>query len=80
MTEEWAGQLLALGYPTDLPLSFDRVTGAIGYTLGQLAAQGPGTYHETFHTAWNDCNRNGVYDAGVDMECAPSNQACATAQ
>ncbi|MDH7489239.1 MAG: fibronectin type III domain-containing protein [Anaerolineae bacterium] len=31
-------------------------------------------------TAWNDCNGNGAYDAGVDTESAPSNQACATAQ
>jgi fibronectin type 3 domain-containing protein len=31
-------------------------------------------------TAWNDCNDNGVFDAGVDTESAASNQACATAQ
>jgi hypothetical protein len=30
--------------------------------------------------AWNDCNGNGGFDAGVDQESAPSNQACATAQ
>jgi PKD repeat protein len=54
MTQEWASQLLALGYSTSLPLSFDRVTGAVDYTLGQLAAQAPGTYHETFHFVLNN--------------------------
>lgn len=29
-------------------------------------------------TAWNDCNGNGVYDAGIDTESAASNIACAT--
>ncbi|OGO39143.1 MAG: hypothetical protein A2W35_13740 [Chloroflexi bacterium RBG_16_57_11] len=54
MTQEWANQLLALGYPASLPLTFDRVTGAVDYTLGQLAAQAPGTYHETFHFVLNN--------------------------
>jgi hypothetical protein len=54
MTQEWANQLLGLGYPASLPLSFDRVTGAVDYTLGQLAAQAPGTYHETFHFVLNN--------------------------
>jgi hypothetical protein len=54
MTQEWANQLLGLGYPTSLPLSFDRVTGAVAFTLGQLAAQAPGTYHETFHFVLNN--------------------------
>jgi hypothetical protein len=54
MTQEWANQLLGLGYSPDLPLSFDRVSGAVDYTLGQLAAQAPGTYHETFHFVLNN--------------------------
>jgi hypothetical protein len=54
MTEEWAAQLLSLGYASSLPLSFDRLTGAPDYTLGQLAAQGPGTNHETFHFVLNN--------------------------
>lgn len=54
MTQEWANQLLSLGYSPDLPLSFNRVTGAIAYTLGQLAAQAPGTYHGTFHFVLNN--------------------------
>jgi hypothetical protein len=31
-------------------------------------------------TAWNDCNGNGAFDAGVDEESAASNQASATAR
>jgi len=54
MTQEWADQLLGLGYSPSLPLSFDRVTGDVDYTLEQLAAQAPGTYHETFHFVLNN--------------------------
>jgi hypothetical protein len=54
MSQEWANQLLALGYPPGLPLSFDRVSGAVDFTLGQLGAQAPGTSHETFHFVLND--------------------------
>jgi hypothetical protein len=31
-------------------------------------------------TAWNDCNGNGIFDPGMDMESAISNQACGTTQ
>ena len=54
MTKEWAEQLLGLGYSANLPLSFDRMSGAVNYTLGQLAAQAPGTSHETFHFVLNN--------------------------
>ncbi len=54
VTQEWANQLLSLGYPSTLALSYDRVSGAVNYTLGQLASQAPGTYHETFHFVLNN--------------------------
>jgi hypothetical protein len=54
MTQEWASQLLAIGYPASLSLAYDRITGAVDYTLGQLAAQAPGTHHETFHFVLNN--------------------------
>ena len=54
MTQEWANQLLTLGYPESMPLGFDRTTGAVDYTLGQLAAQASGTSHETFHFVLNN--------------------------
>ena len=31
-------------------------------------------------TAWQDCNNNGVFDAGIDLESLVSNSASATAQ
>jgi hypothetical protein len=54
MTQDWANQLLALGYPADLALSYDRTTGAADHTLGDLAAQAAGTYHDTFHFVLNN--------------------------
>jgi hypothetical protein len=54
MTQEWAASLIALGYATALPLSYDRISGAVDYTLGNLASQAPGTYHETFHFVLNN--------------------------
>jgi hypothetical protein len=39
LTQEWANQLLSLGYSNSLPLRFDRATGEVAYTLGQLASQ-----------------------------------------
>jgi hypothetical protein len=54
MTQEWAAKLVGLGYSGSLPLSFDRVTGAVDYMLGDLAAQAPGTSHETFHFVLNN--------------------------
>jgi len=70
MTQEWASQLLTLGYSANTPLSFDRVTGAVSYTLGQLAAQAPGTTHETFHFVLNNTvikdNRIPTYGMSYD--------------
>ncbi len=54
MTKEWAGQLKSLGYADNFELGYDRVTGAVTYTLGQLAAQAAGTHHETFHFVLNN--------------------------
>jgi hypothetical protein len=54
MTQEWANQLLGLGYDPSLPLSFDRITGEPDYTLADLAAQAPGTAYKTFHFVLNN--------------------------
>lgn len=54
MTQEWANQLLKLGSPRSLPLSFDDVTGAVDTTLGDLADTEAGDYHETFHFILNN--------------------------
>ena len=54
MTQEWAETLLSLGYSSSLPLSYDRVTGNVDYTLGDLANEQPGNSHETFHFVLNN--------------------------
>jgi hypothetical protein len=54
MTQEWAAQLISLGYPEGLPLSYDRETEAVTLTLSELAAQDPGTSAETFHFVLNN--------------------------
>jgi hypothetical protein len=54
MTQEWAGQLIALGYPGTFELGFDRYDPANVFTLAELAGQAPGTYHETFHFVLNN--------------------------
>jgi hypothetical protein len=56
MTKEWADVLLSEGvdYPATMPLSFNRLTGAVDFTLGNLAALPAGAYHETFHFALNN--------------------------
>jgi hypothetical protein len=51
LTREWAQQLLALGYSPSLPLEFDRVSGAVSFTLGQLGALPAGSTHKSFHFA-----------------------------
>ena len=38
MNKEWADVLLSVGYPGNMPLSFDRLTGQPDFTLGDLAA------------------------------------------
>ncbi len=54
ITQDWALQLLLLGVPATLPLSFDRVTGNVTMTLIQLASMPPGSAHETFHFVLNN--------------------------
>jgi hypothetical protein len=54
MTKEWADTLLAVGYPSDFALAYDRVTGAVTDTLGSLAAQPAGSHVDTFHFALNN--------------------------
>jgi len=54
MTKEWADTLLAVGYPSGLVLTYDRVTGAEDVTLGELAAMPAGSHVDTFHFALNN--------------------------
>jgi hypothetical protein len=56
MTKEWAETLIAAaGKDPSFALSYDRETGAVDYTLGQLADPGNAdSYHETFHFVLNN--------------------------
>jgi hypothetical protein len=71
LTQEWANQLLGLGYPDALPLGFDRYTGVVEHTLGDLGAQALGTYEESFHFVLNNKvvadNRIPTYRMRYDM-------------
>jgi hypothetical protein len=55
MTQEWAAKLVQeLGVRPDLPLAFDRLTGAVTVTLGGLAGRAPGSHQKTFHFVLNN--------------------------
>ncbi len=54
MTSDWAATLIATGTPASLALSYDRFSGEEDTTLGDLANQAAGSYHETFHFALNN--------------------------
>ena len=54
MTQKWAKQLLGLGVPGSLQLTFDRVTGKPQYTLQDLANEDSEEYLETFHFVLNN--------------------------
>jgi hypothetical protein len=78
MTQEWAAQLIALGYPANLALSYNRYSGEPDFTLGNLAAdQAPGTYHETFHFVLNNTvvKDNRIPPYGMDYEEARKRNA-----
>jgi hypothetical protein len=54
ITQEWASELISLGVPSSLVLSYDRVTALPQMTLGQLASLPPGSSHESFQFALNN--------------------------
>ena len=54
LTDEWAKQLLKLGVSSSKPLTFDRVTGKVSATLGELADEKYGDSHESFHFILNN--------------------------
>jgi hypothetical protein len=57
LTREWAGQLVSLGWPADLALTYDRVSGAATCELGQLAqglCSGDPEQHDSFHFVLNN--------------------------
>lgn len=77
MTKEWADQLISLGYSPSMVLSFDRITGAVDYTLGDLAAEPAGAAHKSFHFVLNNTmvNDNRIPPYGMDHETARKRNA-----
>jgi hypothetical protein len=54
MTQAWAAQLIALGWPPLMPLGFDREDGSVEHTLAELASAAPGTEWHTLHFVLNN--------------------------
>ena len=55
ISQAWAQKLInVLGVPPSLVVAFDRVSGLPTTTLADVAAQPPGTAHESFHFLLND--------------------------
>jgi len=77
MTQEWAEKLVDLGYNQTLPISYDRITGAVDQTLGDLAGSAPGTSYETFHFVLNNTviKDNRIPPYGFDYEEARKRNA-----
>lgn len=79
LSQAWAAKMLTLGFPANLPLEYDRVSGAATRTLGALAAQPPGTVWASFHFALNDALVTDTrippygmsYDAARERNCLP---------
>lgn len=77
VTQQWATQLLGHGTAANLPLTFDRVTGQVTLTLGQLAAQSPGTTAHTMHSILNNImlHDNRIPPYGFDHDEAQKRNA-----
>lgn len=71
ITQEWASKLIAVSASyADVPVAFDRITGAVTHTVGDIAGQTPITYHETFHFALNNkvVKDNRIPPYGMDYD------------
>jgi hypothetical protein len=55
ITQEWANKLIAVSASyANVPVAYDRITGAVTHTVGDIAGQAPDTHHETFHFVLNN--------------------------
>jgi hypothetical protein len=54
LDQQWAAQLVSLGYPASFALGYDRMTDAVTKTLGQLASTPAGTQEHSFHFVLNN--------------------------
>lgn len=71
ITQGWANKLIAVS-PTyaGVPVAYDRLTGAVTYTVGDIAGQTPLTHHETFHFVLNNkvVKDNRIPPYGMDYD------------
>jgi hypothetical protein len=73
ITQEWAAKLVNLSSAyANIPVSYDRVSGVVTATVGDVAAQAPGTWHETFHFVLNNkvVKDNRIPPYGMDRDAA----------
>ncbi|MDH5712190.1 MAG: cytochrome c family protein, partial [Gammaproteobacteria bacterium] len=71
ITQEWASKLIAVSPAyAEVAVAFDRITGAVTHTVGDVAGQTPLTYHETFHFALNNkvVKDNRIPPYGMDYD------------
>ncbi len=54
ITQEWAAQLLSLGWDPAMPIAFDPDTSLLEVTLADVAAMAPGTAQESLHFVLNN--------------------------
>lgn len=54
ITQKWATQLLGWGTDPTMPVSYDRLTGAVTHTLGDVARLPIGSHEESFHFVLNN--------------------------
>jgi len=71
ITQEWANKLISVSSSyTDVPVAYDRITGAVTFTVGDIAVQTPLTHHETFHFVLNNkvVKDNRIPPYGMDYD------------
>ena len=74
ISQEWANQLLSLGYSPSMPVAFDRLTGEVTTDLGAVAALGD---TESFHFVLNNVVKsdNRIPPYGMDYDVAKERNA-----
>jgi len=77
MTQEWAAQLIGLGYPGDMVLAWNHETHQPEHTLQELADSDPGTIFKTFHFVLNNAvyADNRIPPYGMDYDEAETRNA-----
>lgn len=71
ITKEWADKLIAVSASyASVPVAYDRTTGAVTHTVGDVAALNPGEHHETFHFVLNNkvVKDNRIPPYGLDYD------------